>query len=86
MNTEKIVLLIKEVKEDFIYTSLRRMDTSTFNKRYHEKAIDFAKHEHWSLLENLISNQQYAKILRGVIACLPTDCKNKSELFDEVNK
>ena len=86
MNTESILNLIKEIKEDFISTSLRRKETSTFNKYYHNEAIELINSGDWSGFLSLLENQQYQKILSGVIACLPEDCKYKSELFDEVNK
>ena len=86
MNTESILNLIKEIKEDFISTSLRRKETSTFNKYYHDTAIDLVESEEWQEFKIFLENKQYQKILPGVIACLPEDCKYKSELFEEARK
>ena len=84
MNIESMLNLIKEIKDDFIYSSLRRKETSTSNKWYHNEAISFVQSENWLEFKRLLENQQYQKILPGVVACLPEDCKFKSELFEQV--
>ena len=88
---EKLVNLILEHKEDFLYTSKCRKMTSVGNKDLHQTVIDLLEREDQSMVEiglyAAVYNTWFHKPLMGVIYCLSVDYEVKLsfiEAYEEI--
>ena len=86
MKGERLVNLILEYKEEFLYTSKHRKNTSTGNKHLHQTVIDLLEREDQDMAEiglyAAVYNTWYHKPLEGVIYCLSVDFDTKQEILE----
>ena len=75
---KELIELIKQHKEDFADSVVRRMNTSTANKSRHVNVLGALYMDDWDLLEELLQDSWYRKPLDGVIICMNCDFEVKS--------
>lgn len=78
----RLVGLIHKNKEEIINSSLRRRQTSLYNKPLHTKMLEILEKDSPEILDFLGDKSYNGRVLRGVIVCSDAEQKDLWEMLD----